>query len=123
MKVRFFFRVQRLWTASNRALTGLLLELDYIDVAGVISNYSAAGIPLETMWTDIGESLLLWYLLSIYGHYSDYMFKRRIFTMDPEYFPPARMREIIDYLHKRDQRYGMFHILVVVQDVTLRFQF
>jgi hypothetical protein len=25
----------------------------------------------------------------IYGHYSDYMFKRRIFTMYPEYFPPA----------------------------------
>ena len=35
--------------------------------------------------------------------------------MDPEYFPPARMREIIDYLHKHDQRYGTFHISVVVQ--------
>jgi hypothetical protein len=41
---------------------------------------------------------------------SDYMFKRRIFTMDPDYFPPARMREIIDYLHKHDQRYGMSFI-------------
>jgi alpha-glucosidase len=41
------------------------------------------------------------------------MFKRRIFTIDPEYFPPARMREIIDYLHKHDQRYGMFHMSVV----------
>jgi alpha-glucosidase len=26
---------------------------DYVDVAGVISNYSAAKIPLETMWVDI----------------------------------------------------------------------
>ena len=108
----FFLRV--LWLgASDRALTGLLLGLDYIDVAGVISNYSAAGIPLETMWTDIGELLMhvvFDALLISYNHYSDYMFKRRIFTMDPEYFPPARMREIIDHLHKHDQRYGMFHI-------------
>ena len=29
--------------------------------------------------------------------------------MDPVYFPPARMREIIDHLHKHDQRYGMLH--------------
>ena len=28
--------------------------------------------------------------------------------MDPDYFPPARMREIINYLHTHDQRYGMF---------------
>ncbi|KAI0255275.1 alpha-glucosidase [Lactifluus subvellereus] len=61
---------------------------DYIEVAGVIANYSAAGIPLETMWTDI-----------------DYMFMRRVFTMDSVYFPTARMHEIIDYLHKHDQRY------------------
>ncbi|KAI9462524.1 glycoside hydrolase family 31 protein [Russula earlei] len=61
---------------------------NYIDVADVVKNYSDAGIPLETMWTDI-----------------DYMFKRRVFTMDSDYFPPARMREIIDDLHERDQRY------------------
>jgi alpha-glucosidase len=27
--------------------------------------------------------------------------------MDPDYFPPTRMREIIDYLHTHEQRYGM----------------
>ncbi|KAF8191583.1 alpha-glucosidase [Mycena galopus ATCC 62051] len=61
---------------------------DYIDVAGVISNYSAAKIPLETMWTDI-----------------DYMDRRRIFTVDPDYFPLDRMQEIVSYLHGQDQHY------------------
>ncbi|KAF8993360.1 alpha-glucosidase [Cyathus striatus] len=63
-------------------------KADYIDIAGVISNYSAAGIPLETMWTDI-----------------DYMDRRRIFTVDPVYFPLDRMREIVKYLHDHNQRY------------------
>ncbi|KAJ7253344.1 alpha-glucosidase [Mycena haematopus] len=61
---------------------------NYIDVAGVISNYSAAKIPLETMWTDI-----------------DYMDRRRIFTVDPNYFPLDRMREIVEYLHGQEQHF------------------
>ncbi|KAJ4475469.1 glycoside hydrolase family 31 protein [Lentinula aciculospora] len=60
----------------------------YVDVAEVITNYSEAKIPLETMWTDI-----------------DYMQGRRIFTVDPTYFPLDRMREIVDYLHVHDQKY------------------
>ncbi|KAF8814168.1 hypothetical protein BYT27DRAFT_7130231 [Phlegmacium glaucopus] len=60
----------------------------FVDVANVISRYAAAGIPLETMWTDI-----------------DYMDRRRIFTVDPNYFPLPRMREIVSYLHAHDQRY------------------
>ena len=39
---------------------------------------------------------------------ADYMDERRVFTMDPQYFPTARMREIIDYLHKYNQRYGRY---------------
>lgn len=30
------------------------VRLDYVDLAGVISKYKASGIPLETMWADIG---------------------------------------------------------------------
>ncbi|KAG6915918.1 hypothetical protein DXG01_009248 [Tephrocybe rancida] len=61
---------------------------DFVEVAGVISNYSAAGIPLETMWTDI-----------------DYMDGRRIFTVDPAYYPLNRVRDIVDFLHSHDQKY------------------
>lgn len=36
----------------------------------------------------------------------DYMFKRRIFTVDPDYFPLDRMREIVAYLHNQTQKFG-----------------
>jgi alpha-glucosidase len=86
--------------------------LDYIAVADVITNYSAAGIPLETMWTDIGKLCLLCPVLMHQFTICalDYMYQRRIFTMDPQYFPTDRMREIISYLHQHGQRYGMFLI-------------
>ncbi|KAL2871834.1 putative alpha-glucosidase [Aspergillus lucknowensis] len=61
---------------------------DVFQVAEVVYNYSKAGIPLETMWTDI-----------------DYMELRRVFTLDPERFPLERMRELVDYLHDHDQHY------------------
>ncbi|KAL4994553.1 glycosyl hydrolases family 31-domain-containing protein [Aspergillus recurvatus] len=57
-------------------------------LAEVVYNYSQAGIPLETMWTDI-----------------DYMDLRRVFTLDPERFPLEKMRELVDYLHDNNQHY------------------
>lgn len=36
----------------------------------------------------------------------DYMDRRRIFTVDPQYFPLGRMRDIVDFLHSHDQHYG-----------------
>ncbi|KAG8913947.1 hypothetical protein FRC02_005229, partial [Tulasnella sp. 418] len=61
---------------------------DFVEVSQVITNYSAAGIPLETMWTDI-----------------DYMKTRWIFTTDPDYFPLDRMQQITKYLHDHNQQY------------------
>lgn len=57
-------------------------------MAEVVYNYSQAGIPLETMWTDI-----------------DYMDGRRVFTLDPLRFPTHKMRELVSYLHAHDQHY------------------
>lgn len=40
--------------------------------------------------------------------------------MDPEYFPPARMRDIIDYLHEHNQRYGMSpYVNSITYDMTV----
>ncbi|RYP38739.1 hypothetical protein DL767_002479 [Monosporascus sp. MG133] len=61
---------------------------DAFEVAEVVYNYSQAGIPLETMWTDI-----------------DYMYRRRVFTLDEERFPLHMMRQLIDKLHANNQYY------------------
>lgn len=53
-----------------------------------MANYSAVGIGLETMWTDI-----------------DYMDSRKVFTLDPIRFPLEKMRELISTLHARQQHY------------------
>ena len=63
---------------------------DVYEVADVVANYSAADIPLETMWTDI-----------------DYMDARKVFTLDPERFPLAKVRELVTYLHDHNQQYIM----------------
>ncbi|EAW07225.1 putative alpha-glucosidase [Aspergillus clavatus NRRL 1] len=61
---------------------------DAFEVAEVVQNYTQAKIPLETMWTDI-----------------DYMDRRRVFTLDPDRFPLEKVRELVSYLHKHDQKY------------------
>ncbi|KAI0885492.1 glycoside hydrolase family 31 protein [Annulohypoxylon maeteangense] len=79
---------------------------DVFDVAEVVYNYSQAGIPLETMWTDI-----------------DYMYRRRVFSLDPERFPLHKMRELVDYLHAHDQHYVvMVDPAVAYQDFPTAFQ-
>ncbi|KFH41508.1 alpha/beta-glucosidase-like protein [Hapsidospora chrysogenum ATCC 11550] len=61
---------------------------DAFDVAEVVYNYSQAGIPLETMWTDI-----------------DYMDRRLIFTTDPERYPIEKLRSLVSHLHENKQHY------------------
>ncbi|KEY68038.1 hypothetical protein S7711_06950 [Stachybotrys chartarum IBT 7711] len=63
---------------------------DWFRVAEVAHNYSAVGLPLEVIWSDI-----------------DYMDHRRVFSLDPKRFPVSRMQDLIKYLHGRDQRYIM----------------
>ena len=63
---------------------------DVYEVAEVVANYSAAAIPLETMWTDI-----------------DYMDLRKVFTLDPDRFPLHLMRQLVSTLHERQQHYIM----------------
>lgn len=36
------------------------------------------------------------------------MFKRRIFIVDPDFFPLKKMLEIVHYLHSKTQKFGMF---------------
>ncbi|KAH7025897.1 family 31 glycosyl hydrolase [Microdochium trichocladiopsis] len=74
---------------------------DAYNVAEVVYNYSQAAIPLETMWTDI-----------------DYMYRRRVFSLDPERFPLEMMRGLVDHLHANDQ-----HYVVMVDPAVAYFDF
>ena len=72
---------------------------DVYEVADVVYNYSVAGIPLETMWTDI-----------------DYMDLRKVFTLDPERFPLEKVQELVTHLHDNDQHY------IMMQDPAVAYQ-
>ena len=61
---------------------------DLNHVKEVVANYSAAGIPLETVWGDI-----------------DYMDRHRDFTSDPNAFHLDQYKEFINALHKKNQHY------------------
>ena len=63
---------------------------DVYEVAEVVANYSAADIPLETMWTDI-----------------DYMDRGKVFSLDPDRYPFEKVQQLVRTLHNRGQRYIM----------------
>lgn len=68
------------------------------EVAAVVANYSAASIPLETMWTDI-----------------DYMDSYKVFTLGPK-FPLDGMRNLVNDLHEQNQHY------IVMVDPAVAYQ-
>ncbi|KAL4423393.1 hypothetical protein ABPG77_004324 [Micractinium sp. CCAP 211/92] len=58
------------------------------EVQQVVANYSAAGLPLEAIWTDI-----------------DHMDGWRDFTFHPEHYPLPEMQRFVADLHSRGQRW------------------
>ncbi|KAF2710148.1 glycoside hydrolase family 31 protein [Pleomassaria siparia CBS 279.74] len=68
------------------------------EVAAVVANFSAANIPLETMWTDI-----------------DYMDSYKVFTLGAK-FPLEGMRTLVNNLHANDQHY------IVMVDPAVAYQ-
>ena len=62
-----------------------------------MGNYSAAGIPLDTIWSDI-----------------DFMDAYRDFTVDPVAFPLPKLQSFVARLHKQQQ-----HYVVIVDPGTL----
>ncbi|KAF2181993.1 glycoside hydrolase family 31 protein [Zopfia rhizophila CBS 207.26] len=68
------------------------------EVTEVVANYSKAGIPLETMWTDI-----------------DYMDGYKVFTLGQN-FPLDKIRALVDTLHSKDQHY------IVMVDPAIAYQ-
>jgi alpha-glucosidase len=70
----------------------------FSELREVVANYSAANIPLESIWNDI-----------------DVYDQTRIFTNNPIGYPSDGMHDFVDFLHSRDQHY------VAIQDSNVYF--
>ena len=60
------------------------------EIETVVTKYKEAGLPLESMWSDI-----------------DYMDRYMDFTVDPDTYPPVQFRKFIDTLHANNQKFMM----------------
>jgi alpha-glucosidase len=72
---------------------------DIFHTAEIAANYSRANIPVETIWSDI-----------------DYMDRRRVFSVDPQRYPLATVRDFVKYLHDHNQHY------IVMVDPAVAYQ-
>lgn len=72
-------------------------NIEYVEQ--VVANYSAAGIPLDTIWSDI-----------------DYMDEYEDFTWDPVNYPLNQVQTFIQQLHSNNQQY------VVIVDPGIKVQ-
>ena len=89
---------------------------DVYEVAEVVANYSSAGIPLETMWTDSKRRIPWRSRAHANENAVDYMYLRRVFSLDPDRFPLHLVRELVDTLHARQQHY------IVMVDPAVAYQ-
>lgn len=83
------------WTLGFHQCKYGYQDIDTVET--VVANYSAAGIPLETMWGDI-----------------DYMDSHQDFSTDPQRYPLQRMRRFVEQLRRNNQHY------VVILDPGIR---
>jgi alpha-glucosidase len=75
---------------------------DAFAVAEAVYNYSKAGIPLETMWTDIDYMDLR--KVSLDSWNGKCQLTLQVFSLDPDRFPFKMMQELNHYLHSHDQK-------------------
>ncbi|KAK3686754.1 hypothetical protein LTR37_019504 [Vermiconidia calcicola] len=88
--------MQQFWTLGFHQSKWGWSSID--DLREVVANYSAANIPLESIWNDI-----------------DVYDQHRIFTNDAIRYPSKGMHELVDFLHDRGQHY------VAIQDSNVYF--
>jgi alpha-glucosidase len=76
------------------------------EVAAVVANYSAANIPLETMWTDIDymDSYKVYVVLQS-GSKSRWPLTTSSRFILGKYFPLDEMRDLVSGLHAKNQHY------------------
>src|SRR6266545_4807726 len=88
-------------TKVSLSLTHLGLPLDIVQTLLMWQTLSPSIKQQKFHWKQCGQILVRHWLISsgLTDIVLDYMDRRRVFTVDPAYFPMKRMQEIVSYLH------------------------